>query len=117
MVFLSSEANETKFKLHSTGIKIPSMKNLYRESLLKRAGKIMKSNKNEISVMLGILGVCGILSSADAPCYRDHFADVFDRAPIEHTNDYLYPVNRWNASDGVNEARFQEVFDFPLAEL
>lgn len=87
----------------------------YQQLITSR--KILKSNKGEISVMLGILGVCGILSGSDAPCYSDYFADVFERAPIEHTNDYLYPVNRWHASDGVNEARFLEVFGFPLAEL
>ena len=87
----------------------PSKKSgAYRELITKK--KILKSNKSEVEVLLNILGICGILSSKDAPCYCERFADVWQRAPIENTNDYEYPVNRWHISDGVNEERFIQVF-------
>ena len=47
--------------------------------------------------MLDILGICGVLSSADHPCYADKFAP--------------YPVNRWYARDGINLNRLKIVFD------
>ena len=87
----------------------------YRELITKK--KLIKSNKNEMEVLLSILGICGILSGADEPCYCDRFVDVWHRAPKEHTNDYAYPVNWWHVSDGVNEDRFLKVFGFRYSEL
>ena len=72
--------------------------------------KIFRSNKNEVSVLLNILGICGILAGEDAPSYDVYFANEYERAPVEHTNDFAYPVNRWHASDGVNRERLKEVF-------
>ena len=72
--------------------------------------KILKANKNELSILLDILGICGVLSSPDAPCYCDHFTNEFARSPVEHTNDFAYPLNRWHAADGVNEGWFFRVF-------
>ncbi len=94
----------------------PSKKaGVYRELITKK--KLLKSNKSEVKVLLNILGICGVLSGKDVPCYWDYFADVWHRAPIEHTNDYAYPVNRWHVSDGVNEDRFFKVFGFRYSEL
>lgn len=87
----------------------------YRELITKK--KLLKSNKDEVEVLLNILGICGVLSSADAPCYCDCFVDVWHRAPREHTNDYAYPVNRWHVSDGVNEERFRNVFGISYSDL
>ena len=72
--------------------------------------KIFRSNKNEVSVLLNILGICGILAGEDAPSYDVYFANEYERAPVEHTNDFAYQVNRWHASDGVNRERLKEVF-------
>lgn len=81
----------------------------YRDYIVKQ--KIIKGNKNEISVLLNILGICGILSSKEYPCYIDNFilADG-SRDPIEYNNDFSYPVNKWKASDGINTDRFKTVF-------
>lgn len=70
--------------------------------------KLMKTNKQEITVLLEILSICGVLSSKRVPCYNDCF-DV-DTNPIEHTNDMTYPLNRWKALDGINEKRYEIVF-------
>ena len=74
-------------------------------------------SKDEVEVLLNILGICGVLSGDEAPCYCDWFADVWHRAPREHTNDYAYPVNWWHVSDGVNEERFLKVFGFNHRDL
>lgn len=87
----------------------------YRDLITKK--KLLKSNKDEVAKLLDILGICGVLSGANAPCYCDRFVDVCQRSPLEHTNDFAYPVNRWHVSDGVNEERFKKVFGFPFGEL
>ncbi len=87
----------------------------YRDLISKK--KLFPANKSEISVLLNILGICGVLSSQDAPCYCDCFADVWHRSPREHTNDFAYPVNWWHAEDGVNEEWFYSVFGSRYSEL
>ena len=87
----------------------------YREIITKK--KLIKSNKSEVKTLLDILGICGILSSKDAPCYCESFPDVWQRAPIENTNDYTYPVNRWHTSDGINQERFEKVFGIPYSDF
>lgn len=74
--------------------------------------KIFKSNKNEISGILDILGICGVLSNDEFPCYEDKFVDEYCRSPIEHKNDFMYPINRWRASDGINYTKFEKVFGY-----
>ena len=77
-----------------------------RDLILKK--KIMKTNKQEITTLLEILSICGVLSSERIPCYNDCFE--VDTTPVEHTNDMTYPLNRWKASDGINENRYKIVF-------
>jgi len=72
--------------------------------------KILKSNKSEIDILIDILGICGVLSSDENPCYVVSFADMYQRDPEEHKNDFTYPVNRWRAIDGINQERYDEVF-------
>ncbi len=72
--------------------------------------KMIKSNKSELQTLLDILGICGILSSPDNPCYADSFVDTYGRDPVEYKNDFAYPTNRWRASDGINTDRLHIVF-------
>lgn len=76
--------------------------------------KLLQTNKNEITGILEILGICGILAGTECPGYETYFADEYCRAPQEHTNDMQYPLNHWRVSDGINEKRFEEVFGFSL---
>lgn len=102
--------------LHAMDELPPSKKaSAYREQITKK--KILKSNKDEVEVLLDILGICGVLSGVNAPCYCERFSDVWQRAPQEHTNDYSYPVNHWHVSDGVNEERFRKVFGVDYSNL
>ena len=72
--------------------------------------KIFNSNKNEIDVILDILGICGVLENKEHYCYSEGFMDCTDRNPPENTNDYAYPVNWWRAQDGINTNRIKVVF-------
>ena len=81
-----------------------------------RKAKIFKTNKDEISVLLGELGICGILASNDFPAYDVYFANEYERDPVEYKNDFAYPVNRWYARDGINCKRLIEVFGEPFCD-
>ncbi len=83
-----------------------------RDTITK--AKILKSNKDEVSVLLGELGICGILASNDFPAYDTYFANEYERDPVEYKNDFAYPVNRWHARDGINTERLNAVFGFAL---
>lgn len=72
--------------------------------------KIFNSNKNEVSVILDILGICGVLENKEHHCYSEGFLDCIDRNPPEETNDYAYPINWWRAKDGINSDRLKIVF-------
>ena len=72
--------------------------------------KLLKSNKSEVDVVLNILGICGVLSSEAHPCYAVKFSSERERNPPELTNDYAYPLNCWQASDGINLERYKTVF-------
>ena len=52
--------------------------------------KILKCNKTEVSIILDILGICGVLSSDENPCYVVSFADMYQRDPEEHKNDFTF---------------------------
>lgn len=83
-----------------------------RELIVKE--KIFKCNKNEVSTLLDILGICVILSSKEYPCYEDKFVNEYERSPIEYRNDFTYPLNRWKASDGINYEKFEKVFNYKI---
>ena len=83
-----------------------------RDTITK--AKILKSNKDELSVLLGELGICGILASNDFPAYDTYFANEYERDPVEYKNDFAYPVNRWHARDGINAEKLNAIFGFAL---
>lgn len=76
--------------------------------------KIFKTNRDEVSLLLGELGICGILAGEACPSYDRYFANEYERAPQEAKNDFAYPVNRWRAADGVNADRLWEIFEIKL---
>lgn len=86
-----------------------------RDAITK--AKILKSNKEEISVLLGELGICGILASDEFPGYDVYFANEYERDPVEYKNDFAYPVNRWHARDGINTERLIKVFGEDLYDF
>ena len=80
----------------------------YRDLLCKK--KIIPGNRIEISSLIDILGLCGVLSTAEHPCPDVEFRGRAGIDPPEIRSDIAYPVCWWRARDGVNEARFLEVF-------
>lgn len=81
-----------------------------RDRIIKE--RIFKTNRNETSILLGILGICGVLSSKEFPCYYDKFVDIWERDPVESKNDFKYPANRWRKKDGINKECFKRVFNW-----
>lgn len=87
----------------------------YRDLLVKK--KIIPCNRYEISSLIDILGLCGILSTAEHPCPEVEFRGYLGIDPPEPRNDIAYPACWWRASDGVNTERFRRVFGFDYSEL
>ena len=79
-----------------------------RDRIIK--GKIFKTSKDEVSIILDELGICGILAGKQYPCFEERFVDVYDRDPVESKSDFSYPINRWRAKDGINMDRLKTVF-------
>ena len=65
--------------------------------------KMVKGNKAERDTLMGILGVCGILQTADHPGYTASFVNACDRTlPGRRYVDQEYPACWWTAGDGIN---------------
>lgn len=79
-----------------------------------RKEKIFKTNEGELKILLGLLGMTDIISSKEFPGYEKRFANCYQRDPVEHINDYAYPLNRWHAKDGINYEKFEKIFGFKL---
>jgi len=73
--------------------------------LQKHLAKSFKSSKAERDVVVGILGYCGILATAEHPGYTRRFVPWSDRKlPARRFVDMAYPACWWQRSDGVNQA-------------
>jgi hypothetical protein len=65
--------------------------------------KMLKGNKAEREILIGILGVCGILGTAEHPGYARSFVRSCDRElPGRRFVDQNYPACWWTAADGIN---------------
>jgi hypothetical protein len=63
----------------------------------------INSNKDERSVLLGILGVCSVLETPDHRGYANAFVRAEDRTlPARRFVDQRYPACWWTAAHGVN---------------
>ena len=87
----------------------------YRDLLVKK--KIIPCNRYEIDSLIDILGLCGILSTAEHPCPDVEFRGSLGIDPPEIRSDIAYPACWWRAGNGVNEARFRKVFGFAYRDL
>jgi len=73
-------------------------------SLEKHLAKAIKSNKPERDVLIGILGRCGILCTADHPGYLLEFVPESARElPPHRFVDMAYPACWWSRADGVSK--------------
>lgn len=87
----------------------------YRDLLVKK--KIILCNRYEIGSLIDMLGLCGILSTAEHPCPEVEFRGYLGIDPPELRSDIAYPACWWRARDGVNEERFRKVFGFDYSDL
>jgi hypothetical protein len=72
-------------------------------ALEKHLAKTFKSSKADRDVAVGILGLCGILATADHPGYTHRFVAWSEREqPGRRFVDMAYPACWWERSDGIN---------------
>ena len=65
--------------------------------------KMIKGNKDQRDIIIGILGVCGILDTRDHPGYATTFVPSRDRRlPGRAYVDQAYPACWWTAADGIS---------------
>lgn len=70
--------------------------------------KMIKGNKDERQVLVGLLGVCGILRTAERPGYATAFVRCCERKLPGRGSEQEYPVCWWKAADGVNAEALRE---------
>jgi len=84
-------------------------------TLHKHFPATLKSNKAERDQTVAILGLCGVLGTADHPGFAERFVPWNQRTlPDRHFVDMAYPACWWRGSDGLNMDRLQEVFGHAL---
>lgn len=72
--------------------------------------RMLKGNKAEREVLLDILGVCGVLQTAEHTGYLASFVPWSSRElPPQRFVERKYPVCWWRGADGVNEAAVGEL--------
>jgi hypothetical protein len=79
--------------------------------LQKVLPKQFRSSKNERDVVTDILGLCGILSTAEHPGFLQRYTPARDRVlPPWRFVERAYPACWWRGKSGVNEAAAKLVF-------
>lgn len=72
--------------------------------------RCVKGNKAEREVLLDILGICGVLDTADHHGYAEEFVPWSARdLPSRRFVDGTYPACWWTADEGVNAAAVKSV--------
>ncbi len=72
---------------------------------------IFKSNKSERDQLIAILGIAGVLATAEHPGFADRFVPYACRSiPNRHFVDMAYPACWWTGRDGVNARQIQRLF-------
>lgn len=80
-------------------------------SLHKFLPKSIKGNKAERDILVGILGLAGVLRTADHPGYHETFVEYRQRTlPERRFFDMHYPACWWTREDGTNQAAVEYWF-------
>ena len=80
-----------------------------------RLPKSLRSNKSEREILIGLLGICGILGTAQHPGFLDTFVESRRRnLPDRRFVDMAYPACWWKAEDGINERAVEACFGYLL---
>jgi hypothetical protein len=84
-------------------------------ALQSRFAKLLKSNKAERDILVGILGYCGVLATPTHKGFSDVFVDVTNRElPDRRFVDMAYPACWWQGDVGVNQSRLADYFGHVL---
>jgi hypothetical protein len=84
-------------------------------SLETRLAKVLKSNKAERDILIGILGFCGVLNTPGHPPYTRGFVPVGERRlPDRRFVDMAYPACWWTGRHGVDENAVMRYFGHAL---
>lgn len=68
-------------------------------------------NSKKVANLLDLLGYLNVLHSKNELGFSKKFVPFYEQKdPVEHKNDYAYPVCHWRASDGVDYVSLKEVF-------
>lgn len=79
--------------------------------LTKTLPKSLKSNENERSFLIAILGFCGILGTSKYPGFQDRFTEESRREiPARRNVDMPYPACWWTRRDGIDRRALAEYF-------
>lgn len=70
---------------------------------------ILNATSNEIHALLGVLSMCSILETEDAPGYLHSFVNAADRDFL-YEKEFYYPLNFWRGKNGVNYDAVEEIF-------
>jgi hypothetical protein len=81
--------------------------------LEKALAKLIKSNQAERSVLLEILGYCGILEPTKHSSFFRQFVNYKDREerPVSKI-DWDYPISWWTGAEGVNQEALKYFFPY-----
>lgn len=71
--------------------------------------KILKTNSDEMEMLLTALGVCGVLTDRKAPALEEKFVGYWDIKCLQFS-EWGYPINMWRAYNGVNKEHLIKVF-------
>jgi hypothetical protein len=75
-----------------------------------------ESSKSERDVVVAILGLCGVLGTADHPGHRNQFVPVSARElPARRYIDMAYPACWWRRADGIDQQALAAWFGHLLA--
>lgn len=75
--------------------------------------KLLKTNKDEVDMLLRTLSICGIINNREYPSFEEKFVGYEEMAYLQYS-EVDYPLNMWRARDGINLERLKEVFGIEL---
>ncbi len=72
--------------------------------LQRHLSPVIRSNKSEREILIGILGLCGILATGEHPGHFPRFVPHAKRElPARRFVDMAYPACWWRGADGLND--------------
>ena len=80
------------------------------------AEKVLKANKNEIYVILGVLAACGVFDTPEHKGYANGFVMDKDKDFV-YEYDLFYPLHFWRGKHGINYGAVRNIFGKVTGDL